>query len=105
MTKIVLLTATVLIALSAPALAEKRWNPYSKGNQVYNPYDIGNMAANQQQFQPNTYRVYPGREQYGQSFGSIPRHPGDYRDAVDRGSWSGGGVGSGGVGSRSFDVR
>jgi hypothetical protein len=45
--------------------------------------------------------IYPGREQYGENYGSIPRHPGDYRDAVDRGSWSGGGD----AGARSFDIR
>ena len=32
-------------------------------------------------------RLYPGREVYGRDFGPIPRHPGDYRDALDRGAW------------------
>ncbi|MFA5591795.1 MAG: hypothetical protein WC989_00580 [Micavibrio sp.] len=45
-------------------------------------------------------RIYPGREAYGRGFGPIPRHPGDYRDAVDRGQWTGGGS----VGARSFSI-
>ena len=32
-------------------------------------------------------RLYPGRESYGRDFGAIPRHPGDYKDALDRGAW------------------
>jgi len=45
-------------------------------------------------------RLYPGREVYGRDFGPIPRHPGDYRDALDRGTWqpdpNGGSEGFGG---------
>jgi hypothetical protein len=90
MNKMILMMGLIL-AVSAPAMAQER--------QVYSPYpqptfqnstDGGAMAYQYQQT-PNHYMVYPGREQYGQRYGYMPRHPGDYRDAVDRGSWTGGG--------------
>jgi len=45
-------------------------------------------------------RIYPGREAYGRDFGPLTRHPGDYRDAVDRGQWPAGGS----VGGRNFSI-
>lgn len=90
-----------LIAIAPAAQAEQ---------QVYNPYRTPNLVdpaveevreeqANIQQI--GTRRVYPGREAYGRSFGPIPRHPGDYRDAVDRGAWASGKTQ---VGVRSFNI-
>lgn len=77
---------------------------------VYNPYApsafqaAATQEAQQQQYeaqQVGTRRVYPGREIYGSEFGPIPRHPGDYRDAVDRGQWTGGGQ----AGARSMRIE
>ncbi len=107
MKKTVLMTAILMTVSAGSAMAESQvYNPYST-NPGYYSYNSPNVQSaqqaltNQQRYeQPNTYMIYPGREQYGQNYGSIPRHPGDYRDAVDRGSWSGGGSGS-----RSFDIR
>lgn len=91
MKKILIMTG-VLLAVSLPAAAQEQ--------QVYSPYPWANFSndggydsyGQQQAVQiPNQYMVYPGREQYGERYGYMPRHPGDYRDAVDRGSWTGGG--------------
>lgn len=90
-----------IVAISTAARAEQ---------QVYNPYRTPNLVdpaveevreeqANIQQI--GTLRVYPGREAYGRRFGPIPRHPGDYRDAVDRGSWA---SGKSQVGARAFSI-
>jgi type II secretory pathway pseudopilin PulG len=103
MKKTVLMTV-VLMSLSAPALAEGQTYSSSGVATNYaaqNAYQAQQAYQSQQTHQQNQYMVYPGREQYGQAYGRIPRHPGDYRDAVDRGSWSGGGE----VGARSFDIR
>jgi len=99
MKKLILMTV-ILMGVSGTAMAER---------QVYLPYPQPSFANDpqaqqmvyQQRQTPNTYMVYPGREQYGQNYGAIPRHPGDYRDAVDRGTWTGGGVPA----RRSFDIR
>ena len=78
--------------------------------QVYNPFapTAYQSAAKQQSQQQNietqqigARRVYPGREIYGDEFGPMPRHPGDYRDAVERGQWTGGGQ----AGARSFPIE
>ncbi|PZQ45769.1 MAG: hypothetical protein DI551_06410 [Micavibrio aeruginosavorus] len=93
----------VLTGLATPALADRQvYSPYPQPTFANDPYGMAQQQAivNSYRQTPNTYMVYPGREQYGQAYGSIPRHPGDYRDAVDRGSWTGGGSGS-----RSFDIR
>lgn len=98
------LMTIALMTVSGVALAEQQ--TYSRYGQATN-YAAQNsqmpqpVYGQQQQYQqPNQYMIYPGREEYGTSYGRIPRHPGDYRDAVDRGSWSGGGDAS-----RSFDIR
>lgn len=87
---------------SGAAMAQER--------QVYSPYPapvFTQQQAEQIEDQVDmqrvgTRRVYPGRELYGTNFGPMPRHPGDYRDAVDRGAWTGGGSA---VGSRSFSIE
>ncbi len=96
----VVLVAAIVVMAPANARAQE--------SQVYNPYpptnfvdpngvaqvapQAGGMYAQQvESYQnPPRYRVYPGRERYGQGFGPIPRHPGDYRDALDRGQFSSG---------------
>lgn len=105
MKKTVLMTV-ILMGVSGVALAEQQtYSRYGVATDyaMQNQFDAQQAASQQSQMynqQPNTYMVYPGREQYGENFGSIPRHPGDYRDAVDRGTWTGGGDAS-----RSFDIR
>ena len=100
-----LLMTAILTTLSAgSAMAEQQvYSPYGQATNyaAQNAYQAQEAIQAQQPQPQNTYMIYPGREQYGQRYGSIPRHPGDYRDAVDRGSWSGGGN----VGARSFDIR
>ncbi len=101
MKKLIAITV-VLSGLSGAAMAQEQ--------QVYNPYTMPpamiDPAAGQiqeqvyEEQQVGTRRVYPGREIYGRDFGPMPRHPGDYRDAVDRGQWRGGDVGS-----RSFSIE
>lgn len=89
--KNILLMAGFLCVTALPAGAQER--------QVYSMYPTpnfsnnsqGGSASDSQSQQPNRYMTYPGREQYGDQYGYMPRHPGDYRDAVDRGQWEGGG--------------
>lgn len=123
MKKTVLMIAILLMGASVPAMAESQiHNPYATdvtgspyNNVVVVPQSaVKNRRSHSKHYgrntaayslNPNTYMTYPGREQYGQNYGPIPRHPGDYRDAVDRGAWSAGGGGIGGAGNRSFDIR
>jgi len=103
--KTIILTAASLLALSTAALAQ------SGEQQTYSPYGYGRPNFQQQEaVQRDNYvesqaagtrRIYPGREAYGRDFGPLTRHPGDYRDAVDRGQWNAGG----GVGSRNFSIE
>lgn len=105
MKKTVLMTM-ILMGVSGTAMADQQtYSPYGVATNyaVQNQMDAQRAANQQAQLynqQPGTYMIYPGREQYGEHFGPIPRHPGDYKDAVDRGTWSGGGDAS-----RSFDIR
>lgn len=101
--KKILMMTVVLTGFSGAAMAQER--------QVYSAYPtptftqevVREVQQEQAQVQRvGTRRVYPGRELYGRDFGPIPRHPGDYRDAVDRGAWTGGGNGAG---SRSFSIE
>lgn len=97
------LTTAILMTLSTAAMAERQvYSPYPQPTfyDSENTQAAGQAMPEQRYYQPNQRMIYPGREQYGDNFGTIPRHPGDYRDAVDRGTWTGGGVGS-----RSFDIR
>jgi hypothetical protein len=96
--KNIIRTIVVLVGLASPALAQQH------EQQVFSPYPQPQISAQQmatvspqagsgyyQGYGDNRYMVYPGRERYGDNYGYIPRHPGDYRDAVDRGQWEGGG--------------
>lgn len=96
MARVVLLSAALFLSLShLPAQAQERqvFSPYPQPTFMNDPSGAaaGQAMSNRYQGQSNGYMIYPGREQYGQNFGYIPRHPGDYRDAVDRGQWTGGG--------------
>lgn len=98
-----LIVIAVLMGVSAPAFAQ------SREQQIYSPYTPTNSTVRQYEQnvdaqQIGAQRVYPGREAYGRDFGPLTRHPGDYRDAVDRGQWSGGG-GFSQPGSRSFSIE
>lgn len=96
-------TALMIVLLTGfPGIAS------AQERQVYSPYPtptftqevVREVQQEQAQVQQvGTRRIYPGREAYGRNFGPIPRHPGDYRDAVDRGSWTGQTSGS-----RSFSI-
>lgn len=90
-----------MLAMTGAAHAEQQiYNPYRTPNLV-DPavQEVREEQADIQQI--GTLRVYPGREAYGRHFGPIPRHPGDYRDAVDRGAWVSGKTQ---VGVRSFNI-
>lgn len=97
-----LLTALVILTAFSDIAAAQ-----SREQQVYYPYALAvrttaaeeQIQTNQQAQNMGTLRVYPGREAYVNHFGPLPRHPGDYRDAVDRGQW-----GTRSAGSRSFSV-
>ena len=100
----VILMTVILMTVSGAAFADQQvYSPYGQPTNyaAQNAQAAEQATVSRQYRKPNTYMVYPGREQYGQAYGPIPRHPGDYRDAVDRGSWSGGGD----IGARSFDIR
>ncbi len=78
-----------ILPFSAQAQERQTYNPYAAPSGAYGASPNGYQTQSQGMGQ---YRVYPGRETYGDNFGYIPRHPGDYRDAVDRGQWEGGGA-------------
>lgn len=94
MTRFILTTA-LIAGFAMPAFAQEQqvYSPYAMSNSGgdYNGSALAQQYGTVQQQAPNTYRVYPGRENYGENFGYMTRHPGDYRDAVDRGQWEGGG--------------
>lgn len=103
MKKIILMT-TAAMAVSTAAFAQSReqqvYVPYGTPQPVFSEQTVQTMDAQQQSQQMGARRVYPGREAYGRDFGPLTRHPGDYRDAVDRGQWPAGGE----VGARSFSI-
>lgn len=81
----------VLLSVSAPSMAqEQQVYPYypSLPPPTYAPAPP--PSAQELYTDAHRNRIYPGREMYGDEFGPIPHHPGDYRDAVDRGQWTGG---------------
>lgn len=78
--------ALILAPVAAQAQERQVYPHYPAPALVEPSYGTGEV-----QQAPQNYRTYPGRENYNDRFGYIPRHPGDYRDAVDRGSWRGGG--------------
>lgn len=102
--KFVLMTTAVL-TVSTAAFAQSReqqvYNPYGAPQPVFSEGTVQTMDGYQQSQQVGTRRIYPGREAYGRDFGPLTRHPGDYRDAVDRGQWPAGG---GNVGARAFSI-
>lgn len=86
-----ILTIAILLSVSTPSMAqEQQVYPYYPNlpPPVYAP--MPQPSAQEMYVEAHRNRVYPGREMYGDEFGNIPHHPGDYRDAVDRGQWSGG---------------
>ena len=97
--------AALMLALSAAETSAQ-----SNEQQVYSIYSANRPNFQQQEVQDGqdfqstsqmgTRRIYPGREAYGREFGPLTRHPGDYRDAVDRGQWPAGGS----VGGRNFSI-
>ncbi len=103
MKKLMMITALAM-AVSTGALAQSReqqvYNPYGSPQPVFSEQANQAVDAQQQVQQVGTRRIYPGREIYGRDFGPLTRHPGDYRDAVDRGQWPAGGD----VGARSFSI-
>jgi hypothetical protein len=82
--------AALAVMLSSPVLAQEQqvYSPYPQPNFMQDVY--GGQQQTQNTEPPPMYRIYPGREQYGERYGYIPHHPGDYRDAVDRGQWNAG---------------
>ncbi len=101
--KFILMT-TAVMAVSTAAFAQSREQQvYNSGapQPVFSEQAVQSMDARQQSQQAGTRRIYPGREAYGRDFGPLTRHPGDYRDAVDRGQWPAGG---GNVGARAFSI-
>jgi len=96
------LIAVMALPLSAQAQQQREQQVYpAYPNVVFVEPAAGQaMEEELQGQQMGTLRTYPGREVYGKRFGPIPRHPGDYKDAVDRGQWNGGG----GYGQRAFDI-
>ncbi len=103
MNKYLAAALAILIACPAAAQAQEYYYPQQNFSPDGNVAQVAPQAGYVQPAEtygaPNNYRIYPGREYYGESFGPIPRHPGDYRDALDRGGWSGRG---GNTGSRNF---
>lgn len=83
-----ILMIVVLMGVSGPVMAQEQ--------QVYSSYPplafqpAPQPSPQQMYMDAHRNRIYPGREMYGDNFGPIPHHPGDYRDAVDRGQWSAG---------------
>lgn len=86
MKKCMALAGFMLLLAPAAADAQERQVYYPAPALVEPGYGTGEVQQT-----PQAYRVYPGRENYNDNYGYLPRHPGDYRDAVDRGAWTGGG--------------
>lgn len=108
MKKLILTISAVLVAGTAHAQDREQqvYYPYKEAAQIAGQeakleIQREQMAFEQRLQRPGTGRIYPGREIFGTKYGPIPRHPGDYKDAVDRGSWAGGG---GGAGTRAFSL-
>lgn len=92
--------ALIALPLSAQAQSREQQVYPRYPNVVFVEPAAGQMVEEQLEAQEmGTLRTYPGREVYGTRFGPIPRHPGDYRDAVDRGQWN-----AGRSGQRAFSI-
>jgi hypothetical protein len=102
--KLIMLTAGLLALFTADALAQSNeqqvYSIYSTGRPNFQQQEVQQMRNYQDTTQMGSRRIYPGREAYGREFGPLTRHPGDYRDAVDRGQWPAGGT----VGGRNFSI-
>lgn len=90
--KTVLLVIIALVTVFTANDAEARRRQYYSASPEPSFYDssTGQAYSAAPQYTPpreGDGRLYPGRESYGRDFGSMPRHPGDYRDALDRGTW------------------
>lgn len=101
----------IILAVAALTLFATDASAQNDERQIYSIYtrqaspnlqqqEIQQMQDYQQEYRMGSRRVYPGRENYGRDFGPLTRHPGDYRDAVDRGQWPAGGP----AGGRNFSV-
>jgi hypothetical protein len=103
--KTIVLAAAGLMALSTTALAQsgeqQTYSIYGSARPNFQQQENAQMNNYAESQQVGTRRIYPGREAYGRDFGPLTRHPGDYRDAVDRGQWPAGGN----VGSRNFSIE
>jgi hypothetical protein len=102
--KIIALTAAILALAAGESFAQSQeqqvYSMFSTGRPNFQQQEIQQIQNYQENSQMGTRRVYPGREAYGREFGPLTRHPGDYRDAVDRGQWPAGGS----VGGRNFSI-
>lgn len=102
--KTIVLTAAILALFTADAFAQAReqqvYSIYSTGTPNFQQQEQQQVQNLQETNQMGSRRIYPGRENYGRNFGPLTRHPGDYRDAVDRGQWPAGGP----VGGRNFSI-
>ena len=88
MKKALLMTAALMVVSGAGEARERQvYSPYPQANFNYDDSASSNVSPQAIAPQAGEGRLYPGREGYGREFGPIPRHPGDYRDAVDRGAW------------------
>jgi hypothetical protein len=103
--KMIVLAAAGLMALSTTALAQsgeqQTYSIYGSARPNFQQQENAQMNSYAESQQVGSRRIYPGREAYGRDFGPLTRHPGDYRDAVDRGQWPAGGN----VGSRNFSIE
>ena len=102
--KMIALSAALLALFTADAFAQGQeqqvYSIYSSGRPNFQQQEVEQMQNYQDTAQMGSRRIYPGREAYGRDFGPLTRHPGDYRDAVDRGQWPAGGS----VGGRNFSI-
>ena len=82
-------TALIALCFAQDANARERqvYSQYPEPNFYDGDTGQGYTAPQYHAPQAGDGRIYPGREVYGREFGPLPRHPGDYRDAVDRGTW------------------
>ena len=102
--KTIILTAAAMVLSATAALAQNNeqqvYSIYSSARPNLQQQEVQQMRNYQETNQMGARRIYPGRENYGRDFGPLTRHPGDYRDAVDRGQWPAGGP----VGGRNFSI-
>lgn len=102
--RMIALSVALLALFTADAFAQSHeqqvYSAHSGGRPNLQQQEIQQMRNYQENNDMGSGRIYPGREAYGRNFGPLTRHPGDYRDAVDRGQWPAGGT----VGGRNFSI-